>query len=130
MGNQALHIVEMQRHERAKVKNKKSSVKLVRLFANVYVAFCVCYQTSLNTENKSSLELISFKIHRIPFSPTTKTHYYNEIDEFTERQKTAAKKQSHVASNVRWKEKSKWIVEIKKFFTDGPNRIASESPRP
>lgn len=53
----------------------------------------------------NSLSLISFKIHCVPFSPTAETHDYNEIDEFTQRQQTAAKKQSHVSSDVRWKKK-------------------------
>lgn len=64
----------------------------------LYLCRALCI---LNTENKSLLTLISFKIHCIPFSPTAETHDYHKIDEFTQRQQTAAKEQSHVASNIR-----------------------------
>lgn len=108
----------MQRHKPTSESEQQNvlghgHVKLACSFANyVYAAFCVCYETILNTENKSLLKLISFKIHCIPFSPTAETHDYNEIDEFTQRQQTATKEQSHVASNIR----SEIVEVVCRFF--------------
>ena len=80
------------------VKDTNPRAKVNKLY--LHRALCI-----LNTENKSLLTLISFKIHCVPFSPTAEAHDYNKIDKFTQRQQTAAKEQPHVASNVRWKKK-------------------------